>query len=219
MELGKGIQDVLDIEKDFPIPKSIEIDNQKTAKTILIVEDNTDLRNYLAFILASDYTVLTAENGKKAIKILSKDKVPNLVISDLMMPLMDGYEFLTTFKNNEDWAEIPFIMLTARAAQQDKLKALRIITNLNNSLLSVEYLAELCKISRTTLYKKIKTVTDLSSNQYIKAIRLQLAKDFLEHKKHKTLQEVSNQVGFKNTTHFDNLFKQEYGKSPNDYFA
>jgi YesN/AraC family two-component response regulator len=101
--------------------KPTEVKNE----TVLIVEDNHDLRDYLSFILSPHYNIVTAENGQEAL-----DKLPTancqLILSDLMMPIMDGFEFLEKVKANDKWRGLPFIMLTARAELQTRLSALRI---------------------------------------------------------------------------------------------
>jgi signal transduction histidine kinase/DNA-binding response OmpR family regulator len=284
-------KDALEIEQDFSNKQGSQISDkkvfldEKTQKTLLVVEDNVDLREYIRFALSPYYKVLTAQNGKEALEILTKGQTPALIISDLMMPIMDGYEFLETVKSKDKWAGIPFIMLTARTLLQDKLKALRIgvddyitkpfeeeellvrienllknytkrlnfsqvqeesstdkkekknvfyprqedikwledfeklvLNQLHSPLFSNDYLAELLKIDRKTLYKKVKISTGLTPTQYIKTLRLKLAKDLLESRKYKTVKEVSKQVGFKKTAYFSKLFKEEYGKFPSDYF-
>ena len=118
------------------------ISNDETQTTILLVEDNPDLRDYVSLILSPYYNVITAENGKEGLLQLgiknyklgmsepsipnSTFLIPNLIISDVMMPIMDGFEFLEKVKANPKWSSLPFIMLTARAEIQTKLKALRI---------------------------------------------------------------------------------------------
>lgn len=92
---------------------------------ILLVEDNYDLNQYIQQLL-SDYHVITAMNGEEALTSLGQHKDIQLIISDMMMPLMDGLEFLGRVKQSEAFEAIPFIMLTARADIQDKLNALRI---------------------------------------------------------------------------------------------
>ena len=97
--------------------------------TILVVEDNADLQTYIQMVLQDDYHILTAENGEKALAVLhQKDQPPavDLIISDLMMPVMDGYQLLKKLKGNASTQQIPTIMLTARAGKDDRLKALRI---------------------------------------------------------------------------------------------
>ena len=115
--------------------------NQQKGK-ILIVEDHQDLRNFLASELA-DYQVIMAANGVEAIEKLKVNQtvgvasgasldeapaanLPDLIISDIMMPEMDGLELLIRLKSSEEWQHIPVVMLTARTGEADKLQALRI---------------------------------------------------------------------------------------------
>ncbi len=110
--------------------------------TILIVEDNVDLREYLQLIL-SDYNLITAENGKAGLNCLQHTATPSqresfgqgvnpkgvncqLIISDLMMPVMDGFEFMEKVKADHRFSHLPFIVLTAKVNIHAKLKALRI---------------------------------------------------------------------------------------------
>jgi signal transduction histidine kinase/DNA-binding response OmpR family regulator/streptogramin lyase len=93
--------------------------------TILLVEDNPQLRNYIQLILQEKYNVITAENGRDALEQLAT-RNPQLVISDIMMPIMDGFELLEQLKTNDQFRHLPVIMLTARSNANDKLKALRI---------------------------------------------------------------------------------------------
>ncbi|MEL6942688.1 MAG: ATP-binding protein, partial [Bacteroidota bacterium] len=100
-----------------------------TATSILVVEDNSSLRDYLYTILSPHYRVSLAENGVKALAFLQESKeidLPKLILSDIMMPEMDGYQLLEILKSKEKFRALPTIMLTARADAQDKLKALRI---------------------------------------------------------------------------------------------
>ncbi len=94
--------------------------------TILVVEDNPTLQNYLHLLLSGTYNVLLANHGEEALGLLHKDKNIDLVISDLMMPVMDGYQLLNGLKTNEQFSGVPVIMLTARAEKDAKLKALKI---------------------------------------------------------------------------------------------
>ena len=100
------------------------VNNQKP--TILLVEDNLELQDYIRLILKEKYNVITAENGQAALNCLLKTANCKLVISDLMMPVMDGYQLLEKLKANDATRHIPVIMLTARADAKDKLKALRL---------------------------------------------------------------------------------------------
>jgi len=103
--------------------------------TILLVEDNPHLQDYICLILQDQYQVVTADNGQKALEIIGAHlsdsgngrSVPiDLILSDLMMPVMDGYQLLEQLKASADTQSIPTIMLTARADKDDRLKALRI---------------------------------------------------------------------------------------------
>ena len=89
--------------------------------TILVVEDNPDvLFNIQVALEANEYEVVTASNGKKAIKKLSEmKKKPDLIISDIMMPEMDGYELYQVLANNAEWKEIPILFLSALATPDD----------------------------------------------------------------------------------------------------
>lgn len=94
-------------------------------ETVLIVEDNHDLRDYLSYILAPHYNIITAENGQEGLEKLPTANC-QLILSDVMMPIMDGFEFLEKVKANDKWRGLPFIMLTARAELETRLNALRI---------------------------------------------------------------------------------------------
>jgi len=108
-------------------PKLIAPTTQSDAKPhLLVVEDNLDLQDYIRMVLSEKYQITTAMNGEEALKTMAAANPYHLIISDLMMPVMDGFQFLERIKSSDTTRHIPFIMLTARAAVQDKLKALRI---------------------------------------------------------------------------------------------
>ena len=89
--------------------------------SILVVEDNVDLLETIKLTLEfNDYEVITATNGEMAIKTLLRlDKVPDLILSDIMMPKMDGYDFFKIVSQDPKWNRIPFIFLTAVTAPKD----------------------------------------------------------------------------------------------------
>lgn len=99
----------------------------RTYGTILLVEDQADLRTYIAEIL-SEYRIIQAEDGEEALAILRADQgnLPSLILSDIMMPRLDGYALVDQLKTNANWQSIPVIVLTAKSAEEDKLKALRL---------------------------------------------------------------------------------------------
>ncbi len=119
-----------------PMATSSEGTESKTAgpkPTILVVEDNPDLQDYIRLILSEKYQVVTADNGQVALEKLSanpegrqEQPIADLILSDLMMPVMDGFQLLEKLKSSDGLRHIPVIMLTARAEVSDKLKALRI---------------------------------------------------------------------------------------------
>ncbi len=96
---------------------------KEASGSILVVEDHEDLRSYILQILEGDWRLISGKNGREGFSI-AKDQVPDLIISDLMMPEMNGEEFCRRVRQDEVTAHIPFIMLTARAGNKDKIKSL-----------------------------------------------------------------------------------------------
>ncbi|MDE5883079.1 MAG: response regulator [Muribaculaceae bacterium] len=88
---------------------------------ILVVEDNGDMRAFMRSVLSEKYTVVEAANGEEAMKILESSDI-DLIISDLMMPVMDGLELAGKVKENFSLSHIPFIMLTAKTANEARLE-------------------------------------------------------------------------------------------------
>lgn len=91
--------------------------------TILIIEDNPDMRTYIRKLLLEEYQILEAANGKTGVK-LAEENSPDLIISDIMMPEMDGYKVCSLVKTNELTSHIPVILLTAKADRESKLTGL-----------------------------------------------------------------------------------------------
>ncbi|MCY1004670.1 response regulator [Nannocystis pusilla] len=95
------------------------------APIILIVEDDRDIRDVLAEILAEEgYQVLVAEDGADGLRRLAEGPQPDLILLDLMMPRMDGYQFREEQRKNPDWSAIPLVLLTAGVETSDKITAL-----------------------------------------------------------------------------------------------
>ncbi|AUP79762.1 hybrid sensor histidine kinase/response regulator transcription factor [Flavivirga eckloniae] len=92
----------------------------KKEHSLLIVEDNIELRDYLKNELKSKYNILTAENGEKGFEIAEKE-TPNLILTDVVMPILDGYELCKKIKTNVKTSHIPLLMLTSKAMTEEKI--------------------------------------------------------------------------------------------------
>ncbi|NNK88594.1 MAG: response regulator, partial [Flavobacteriaceae bacterium] len=91
--------------------------------SVLLIDDNADVVLYLNTLLHEDYKLLVAENGKTGLQ-MARERIPDLIISDIMMPEMDGYTLCTTLKEDLRTSHIPVIMLTARADHDSKMTGL-----------------------------------------------------------------------------------------------
>ena len=107
------------ISTEIPI---IETDDE--LPVLLIADDNAEIRNVLKDIFSDNYTVLEAENGKTALKLAQKE-IPDCIISDVMMPEMNGFEFTQNIKSNELTSFIPVILLTAKTSEEAHLEGLK----------------------------------------------------------------------------------------------
>lgn len=110
-------------------PAAQRHEGEKTADaapraTVLVVEDNDDMRAFIRSILADRFTVAEARNGEEALKVLANRDI-SLIISDLMMPVMDGMELSRRVKENFDISHIPFLMLTAKTGREPRLESYR----------------------------------------------------------------------------------------------
>ncbi len=90
---------------------------------ILVVEDNTDVRNFIKDSLGDEFVIAEAANGEQGIRKAEKI-IPDLIISDITMPKMDGNELTRILKNDEKTSHIPIILLTAKSGQESKLEGL-----------------------------------------------------------------------------------------------
>lgn len=92
-------------------------------KRILVVEDDTSIRELLVELLESEgYAVASAVNGLEGIKYLQSQGIPDLILIDLMMPVMDGYSFRSEQLKNDSWAKIPTVVMSAEANAKEKMK-------------------------------------------------------------------------------------------------
>ena len=103
-------------EENMSLVKSVASEH---GTTLLIVDDNSDMRRYIRSLLKQEYKLLEAENGKKAIEIIESEHV-DLIISDLLMPEMDGLELSKRVKANLETSHIPFLILTAVCSEENE---------------------------------------------------------------------------------------------------
>ncbi len=247
--------------------------------TILIIEDNSDLRNYLKDELKNTYKVITAKNGKDGLKV-AQESLPDIILTDVIMPEMNGFEFCKFIKNDLRTSHIPLLMLTAKARIDDriqgiemgadaymvkpfnirllKLRLSQLITsrqlifekyfgaisginddnntnnttsldkdfiqkvlkyiseNISDSDLSVELLASELHLSRSQLYRKIKSLTGQTVNEFLRKTRLQKAKQILETDTNASISEVCYKVGFSSPSYFTKCFKSHFGILPTE---
>ena len=250
--------------------------NSKRKESILVVEDNIDLRSYISESLSHKYQVSEAKNGTEGIDLAMKN-VPDIIISDVMMPETDGYQLTSAIKNNFRTSHIPVILLTAKADRDSKIVGLQkgaddyiskpfdedelmlrienILQNrkrlqekyrkqitvnpsevevksfdeqfllklagiieqeISNPALNVDFLSQKIGLSRPQLFRKLKALTDLSINQFIRSTRLKRAAQLLK-KKSATISEIAFNTGFDNLSYFTKRFKEEFGKLPSEY--
>lgn len=98
-------------------------ETQSERKTVLVVDDNDDFRKWLGDMLAADYNVIDAANGREALRAVARNDV-DVVVCDVMMPVMDGMEFCRTMKSDINTSHIPIILLTARSMPDDEFSGL-----------------------------------------------------------------------------------------------
>ncbi len=150
-------------------PVALEIEckpyNEKE-KTILVVEDNISMANYLSKKLCENHNVYTALNGNEALKQLKEFAVlPDLIISDVMMDKMDGYAFAKIISSNSSYGHIPFIFITAKSAPNDKYEGLR--------LGAIDYVRKPFMIQE--LLQKIESILAVTAKQKQSVINTALA--------------------------------------------
>ena len=252
-----------------------EIQTSKEMK-VLIVEDNDDLLTFMKTALSDYFKVITAVDGVIAWDFISKH-IPDLVVSDIMMPNMDGYELCHILKSTYETSHIPIILLTALSEKAEQLrglglgaddyltkpfdmnllaqkiktvtrnrevvreKALKMIkkstnepilenvhndkfvkkmlevvmANITNSEFNKEEFASAMNVSSSLLYKKIKSLTDQSPTDFIKAVRLNRALELLQTRKY-SVTEVSELCGFASVGYFSTVFRKHFRKSPTE---
>lgn len=140
------------------IPDNLGVDTK-----VLVVEDNPEMRQYIKTTLSSQFNVTLAGNGREALNELERARF-DLILSDFMMPEMDGMELLKTVKQNPDWKNTPFVMLTAKATDKDRLQALNV--GLDDYLLKPFNSAELTvRMANLIQNSKERTVEEPEENE------------------------------------------------------
>jgi DNA-binding response OmpR family regulator len=246
--------------------------------TLLLVDDNEEILEFLETELNEKYTIIKAMDGDAALGLL-RQEVIQLVISDIMMPVMDGFELCKLIKTNFEYSHIPVILLTAKNTLQSKIQGLEIgadayiekpfspeylqvqianllmnrakikeyfvssplvhiksmahtktdelflekvneavFANLEDAALDVDKLAKLMNMSKPTLYRKIKSISDLTPNELINITRLKKAAELLVEGKYK-IYEVADMTGYGSQTNFGRNFLKQFGMTPTDYLA
>ncbi|MGX1929915.1 hybrid sensor histidine kinase/response regulator transcription factor [Flagellimonas sp. 2504JD4-2] len=255
------------------VKDSLPID--KKTKTILIVEDNIELQNYLRIELDELFNTLVAPNGRVGLE-LALEHQPDLIITDVIMPELNGLDLCKKIKADIKTSHIPLLMLTARAMVEDKIKGLdsgadaylnkpfhidvlratiaqlllsrkilfdkyhqnktlekpnattamdnRFIAkvlhfihkNIEDPDLSVDQLASDLYLSRSQLYRKIKSLTGMTAIEFLRKIRLEEAKKLLSSENNYNVSEVAFKVGFTSPSYFTKCFKKEFGCLPKE---
>lgn len=254
-----------------------ELDNESANQPILLIlEDNIELQSFIATHFQNIYKIYSASNGRegwtKAIEVL-----PDIIISDIMMPDLSGMEFCQLAKNDPRTSHIPVILLTALDTDRHKIegfqtgaddyitkpfslpvlevrienlltsrrklqeyfqKDIKLEPNLitiskrdeeflekvmafieNNMMepeLNVEDLSKEVNMTRVTLYRKIKALTNLSALEFIRSVRLKKAGQLLQLNEH-SVNEVCYMVGFSDVDYFRKCFKNQFDTTPKKY--
>lgn len=161
---------------------------------LLVTEDHPEMRSFIAKTLQPYFEILQAENGKVALEVLRANRI-DIVISDVMMPIMDGFELLEEIKKDETLHEISLIMLTARAEQEDKLFALTmgIDDYLTKPFNASEFLARIKNIleNRIKILRELKGIDSLSDQTFATDIQTIVEKYDLSQREVEVIQLIT----------------------------
>lgn len=275
--------DALHKDIQIPVQESGFITEEKVPDAhpvMLIVEDNSDIREYIAASFP-EYKIIEASDGKQGVEQAFKE-IPNIIISDIMMPQMNGIEFCRLIKEDMRTSHIPVILLTAKDTIQDKeegyesgadsyltkpfsIRLLRsriqnllearkklaqqitsqaqkldmqspqetvkmsrldkeflekltkiIEENLDVDKLDIEFITNKMNMSHSTFYRKVKGLTGMPSNLFVRKIKLKNSAKLLLSGDY-NVSEAAYMTGFNNLGAFREAFKEEYGVSPSDF--
>ena len=247
-------------------------------KKLLLVEDNQEFRTFLKEQLEDFYQIIEAADGEEGERKAIEEN-PNLIISDIMMPEMDGLTLCRKIKQNVNLNHIPVILLTAKTREEDNLEGLNtgadayimkpfnieilqktvenlintrqqlrkvftgqqnlenkvqklevkspdeklmerimkvINENIGNPNLTIETITTEVGISRVHLHRKLKELTNQTTRDFIRNIRLKEAARLLSEKQH-TISEIAMLTGFTDPNNFSTTFKELYGMPPSMY--
>lgn len=122
LEMKKGGECVTGFleEREIPLPEKEKAGKNK--QLVLIIEDNQDMRGYLYELMRKNYRIIEAENGEEGIR-MALIHTPDLIVSDVMMPVMDGFTCCAELRKRKETAHIPILILTAKAEDKDSVKA------------------------------------------------------------------------------------------------
>lgn len=254
-------------------------DNDKP--TVLVVEDNTEMRRFISAILAGKYNVVDAADGSQGME-KALEVQPDVVITDLMMPVMDGVEMARRLRADVNTSHIPIIILSARTDEESIIKGydtgvdsylekpfsadvLRarvanliesrkrlqqayrkeyvdnvhdgsplpgskadkdfmnrvteiLVGNMQDDTLTVDRVAAELNMSRSVYFKKIKALTGLGPNDYLKSLRMRRAAELLRAGG-KTVADIAFLVGIPDAHYFSKCFRQYYNMTPSEYRA
>ena len=199
--------------KEKPEDQEAITDDSQTAATenskpiLLVVEDNEEIQNYIAESFSDSFEVITGNNGEKG-KQQALNRIPDIIVSDIMMPVMDGITLCRQLKEDVRTSHIPVILLTAKDSLQDKEEGYEVGAD--------SYLSDKMCMSGSTLYRKMKALTGLSTNEYIRKVKMQNAERLLLEGKY-NISEIAYKIGMNSTGYFRQCFKDEFGVSPSDY--
>lgn len=199
----------------------------ETKTTILVVEDNYDMREYIKESLSDNFVVEEAVNGEQGVRI-AETIIPDLIISDLMMPKMDGNELTRILKNDERTSHIPIIILTAKSGQENKIEGLQIgaddyltkpfdlhelrvrVENLINIRKKLQEKFSKGEFLSKKVEKKLKSIDEKFLAKVLEVIEKHMSEEEF------SIEECSSEVGL-SRTHFHKKLRALVGKSPSQY--
>lgn len=257
---------------EFEIFGSLE----NSSPNILLVEDEIEMGKFIAREISGDYNVILTYNSEEALKALKKYNI-TLIVSDVIMPVTNGYELCRKIKSDIEFSHIPVILLTATIHLNARIEGLDsgadayiekpfstelliaqiqnliknrsldrqnfvtsplthfksvalnktdeeflrklnavLMDNISENDLRVEKIADIMGISVSTLYRKVKALTELNSVEYIKLARLKKAAELLSDGNYR-INEISYLVGFSSPSYFATSFQKQFGISPSQF--